>query len=241
MTQGVLLLHGFTATPKCMEPLAAPLRKKGFRVASPLLAGHGTTARELGQTTWQDWYQSAMEAYKKLQQETESVSVAGLSMGGLLALMLASEYPVSRIALLATPVFFAGFATGVLLPLVGHTPLQHLYRYHPKFVNGAINDPDARKSFVSYSKMPIRGVMQIVHLQKEVIPRLKTIGSPTLILHAVHDTVSPYQNMEFLRKNLGSKIIETVSLEKSNHVITLDYERDLVKKEVVSFFEEETS
>lgn len=236
MPSGALLFHGFTATPDSLGPLTSSLKEKGFLIDAPLLPGHGTTARDLGKKTWQDWYEGAVEAYQKLKAKADSICVAGLSMGGLLTLMLASEFPVSRIALLATPVIFVGFMTDVVLPLVGNTPLHHLYQYHPKFAGGAINDPEARKDFVSYTKMPIKGIMQIVKLQTEVKKRLPAIHVPTLIVHSVHDTVAPYQNMEFIKGHLGAKTVKTVSLERSNHVITLDYEKNLVCKEVVEFF-----
>ncbi len=236
MPQGALLLHGFTATPESLGLLTTSLKEKGFLVEAPLLPGHGTTARDLGEKTWQDWYEGAVGAYQKLKGKVDSVCVAGLSMGGLLTLMLASEFPVDRIALLATPVIFVGFMTDVVLPLVGNTPLHHLYQYHPKFVGGAINDPEARKDFVSYTKMPIKGIMQILKLQVEVKKRLPSIHVPALIVHSVRDTVAPYQNMEFIKNHLGTKTVKTVTLERSNHVITLDYDKNLVCEEVVDFF-----
>ena len=236
MRQGALLLHGFTATPECLDSLSEPLRQNGFVVEAPLLAGHGTTAEELAKTTWQDWYDGVKKSFRILQEKVDGVSVAGLSLGGLLSLMLASEYSVKKMALLATPVFLNGFLAKRVLPLVAHSFLEKIYPYQRKWAGPAINDPIAREQFKSYSKMPIRSIMEIVNLQKEVVQRLPRITVPTLILHSPHDTTAPYANMDYLKSHLSSKKIKTVTLEKSDHILTMDYEKDLVAQEVVRFF-----
>ena len=238
---GALLIHGFTATPECMEPLASPLRKVGFEVELPLIAGHGLTYQELAKTTWEDWYEGIIESFENLQKRTSSVCVAGLSLGGLLSLKLASEFPVKRLALLATPVFLGGLLAKYLLPLIGNTYLKNIYPYQTKWAGPAIKDPAARAAFKSYTKMPIKSIMEIINLQKDIIPRLPTITVPTLILHSPHDTTAPYENLEYLKGHLGSKKIKTVTLENSDHVLTVDYDKEKVFREVVSFFQGEDS
>lgn len=236
MPPGALLIHGFTATPECMQSLADPLRKAGYEVEVPLLPGHGTTADDLLKTRWEDWYQVVSKAFEKLQEKTGSVSVAGLSLGGLLGLKLASEHPVKKLALLATPLFFKGFLARSILPILANTPLKDLYRYQRKWMGPAISDPWGKRHFKSYDEMPIRSIWEIVRLQKEVKARLSTVTVPTLILHSPHDITAPYESMDELKKKIGSKIVRTVTLERSNHVLTMDYERDLVATEVVRFF-----
>ncbi len=234
--QGVLALHGFTATPECLESLTAPLRKKGFEVSAPLLVGHGSTAQALSQTKWQDWYQGVAGEFEKLQKLCSDVSVVGLSLGGLLSLKLATAYPVRRLALLATPLFLSGFLAKYVLPVLGNTFLKEIYPYQPKLAGPAINDPVGRAQFKSYTKMPIRSIMEIVRLQKDLASRLPSITVPTLILHSPHDTTAPYANMEFLKSKLGSPEIKTISLELSDHVLTMDYEKEKVAHEVAQFF-----
>lgn len=219
-----------------MESLAGPLRKAGYRVEAPLLPGHGTTPEDLLKTTWQDWYEGVKKSFESLHRETGSVSVTGLSLGGLLGLMLASEFPVQRLALLATPVFFTGFLTRVLLPIVARTPLKDLYRYQKKWMGAAISDPEGKRRFKSYDEMPIASIWEIVRLQKVVRKRQESITVPTLILHSPHDITAPYANMDYLKNHLGSKEIKTVTLNHSNHVLTMDYEKEFVADEVRRFF-----
>jgi len=240
MTPAVLALHGFTATPECLESLVIPLREAGFSVEAPLLAGHGTSAFDLEKTSWQDWYRGVVEAYLRLKKKTDEIYVVGLSLGGLLSLKLATEYPVRKLALLATPIFFKGFVMEKILPLIGGGPLRHLYRYQPKFLGPAIRDPEGKKKFKSYFLMPVASVLEIIRLQETVRPLLASVHAPALIIHAVHDTTAPYESLAYLKDHLGSATIRTVTLEQSNHVLTLDYEKDLVAREVVTFFKEDT-
>jgi len=233
---GALLIHGFTATPECLDGLRGGLEKAGFLVEAPLLAGHGTRARDLLKTSWRDWYEGVRFAYRALEKKADSVSVAGLSLGGLLALELAAEFRLRRLALLATPILFQGFTMTRLLPLLARSFLGRFYPYQPKFLGPAINDPAGRKAFKSYFLMPIKSVMEIVKLQEDLRPKLGEVRAPTLIVHALRDNTAPYASVAYLEEHLGSKAVRTVTLKKSNHVLTLDYEKDQVVREVVQFF-----
>ncbi len=58
---GILLLHGFTASPWEVKELAEYLNKDNITVYGTLLAGHGTSPRDLKKTKWEDWYKSSGE------------------------------------------------------------------------------------------------------------------------------------------------------------------------------------
>ena len=58
----------------------------------PLLPGHGTTWQDCNGTGWPDWYGAVDDAFAELRQRCGQVFVAGLSMGGTLALALAEHH-----------------------------------------------------------------------------------------------------------------------------------------------------
>ena len=155
----------------------------------------------------------------------------------MLGLRLILEHPVSALALLATPVFLHGYARWVL-PLLAAAPLNRIYPYQLKVAGPAIADPEQRAKFISYPKMPVRALMEIIRLQKEVIPRLGEVTAPVLLIHSPHDTTAPYHNMEFIKNRLGSREVQTIRLERSDHVLTMDYEREFVAEKVLQFFAE---
>ncbi|MFO1463061.1 MAG: alpha/beta fold hydrolase [bacterium] len=234
---GVLLLHGFTATPDSMRYLAQALNRGKFTVLAPVLAGHGTKVEHLEQTQWQDWYRSAEDALHALRAECRTVMVAGLSMGGLLAAHLAFHHrqTVRALALMATPLFLDGFLIRSVFPAVWKTPLKHFYKYQPKGI-ASINDPAARRRYQTYHKVPVVSVASMLELQQTVRQELKHLRQPAIILHSLHDETVPYGNLDYIQAILPSDEVETVTLKKSNHIITLDYEKDLVAKRVLRFF-----
>ncbi|MBX7147991.1 alpha/beta fold hydrolase [bacterium] len=233
---GVLVLHGFTGTPDSMRPVVNELHAQGFSVNAPLLDGHGTTPEKCAQTTWHHWYQSTQKAYMELNEQCSKVFVCGLSMGALLSLKLCIDYPqsISGAACLATPLYLKGWVRG-LLPIVFGTPIKKVWKFQKKF-EVDIKDPMAKKNFWNYDKMPISCVASIMELQNLVHESLEKITTPLLLVHSRHDSTAPYDSMMKVAQKVSSNITETVTLENSYHVITIDYEKDLVAGKVSEFF-----
>lgn len=234
---GILMLHGFTGTPQCMRYPAKILNQAGFSVLVPVLEGHGTHYKEMEKSTWKDWYQSAERAFQELKSHCRQVMVVGLSMGGLLASHLAYQHPKSihAIALLATPFFLDSFLIKKVFPSIWKTPLRWIYRYQPKLTY-SIFEPHAKRRYGAYRKIPVASVANLLKLQKKVRQELKNISQPALLIHAEKDQTVPYANMDFARIALASQNVKTVTLKKSNHIITVDYEKDVVAKALVKFF-----
>src|SRR5262245_66511156 len=88
---GALLLHGLGGTPVEMRYVAMGLARAGVTVSCPQLAGHSGSFEELRGSRWQDWYASAEAALDRLRGRCDTVVVGGLSMGAVLALLLAAE------------------------------------------------------------------------------------------------------------------------------------------------------
>lgn len=233
--KGVMLIHGFTATPQSFHYLLKHLLKADFTVFAPLLEGHGSSITEFEKTNHEDWYKSVEKAYLRLAKKCDSVIVVGLSMGGLLALRLAYHHPkIKGLALFSTPLFLDSFVIKILFPLVWKTPLRFLYKYQKKLI-ASINDPHEEAAHEAYDKIPIVSVANLLALQKEVRQKLKFIHQPTLIVHATGDKTVPVENLEYIRACIGSKETETVTLKNSNHIITVDYDREIVAKKLLKF------
>src|SRR5215470_18932258 len=93
-----LLIHGFTGTPWDVRPLGEALARAGHAVRAVRLPGHGTTPRAMLEATAPDWLLACDEALAEL--PGPRVAVAGLSLGALLALVLAARHP-RRVAAVA--------------------------------------------------------------------------------------------------------------------------------------------
>ncbi len=56
---GVVVVHEFTGSPQSVRPWGEYLAAQGWTVIGPRLPGHGTSSRDLADTTGADWYGEA--------------------------------------------------------------------------------------------------------------------------------------------------------------------------------------
>ena len=234
---GCLLIHGFTATPDEMRPLGEALAARGFPVRAVRLAGHGTRVADLAATRWAEWFASVAEGADRLRRDVPTLAVAGMSLGALLALHLAATRPseVSALVLCGTPLELGG-AGARWLPLLARIPwIARRWATIPKPGGPDIADPAVRAASRSYRAMPLAAVLEVLRLQALVRGEIGRVTQPALLLHGRHDHSVPLANLELARRSLGSRFTESHVLERSWHVVTLDYDRDEVARLAADF------
>lgn len=171
---GVLLVHGFTASPWEMRPLGEILCRAGHPVACVRLPGHGTTPEDLRQRRYEEWIAAAAETRADLQRETGEVHAIGISTGALVSLALAAEQEFRSLVLLSP--FLAMMHR--LAPFTGL--LRHVRPYQHRAL-------PAELSAYYYDRRPLSGVYQICRLIRHLRPRLPGIKVPTLAINALGD------------------------------------------------------
>jgi len=236
---GCLLLHGFTATPHEMRFLGERLHAHGYTVSAMQIAGHCTSAEDLECRTWQDWYASAREGLMALQQHVPEIVVVGQSMGALLAVKLAVDFPttIGGVVLLS-PAFvlsrtwlrFVQPVLPLVLALLGE---RRRYVVKP---DRDIADPQARVESPSYERVPLRGLVQLLQLQGVARRILPQVRQPVLVIHSRQDHTCPLVNAEIVARGAGGPV-RTVILDDSYHVISIDVDKHRVAAEVAAFVE----
>ena len=106
--RAIVLLHGFTSCPKMYEPLAAELARAGANIVIPRLPHHGLADRmtpELKELSADELAAVASEAVEIAAALGEKVTVAGISLGGVLAAWLAQFRPGVDRAVIISPLF----------------------------------------------------------------------------------------------------------------------------------------
>lgn len=99
-----LLIHGYTGSPTDFNNLASYLHKKfDANVRIPLLKGHGTKIEDLDNLGYEDFLEQVEEELKKDLAKGRKIVLGGYSFGGMLALYLASKYPVEGVVDIVTP------------------------------------------------------------------------------------------------------------------------------------------
>jgi carboxylesterase len=224
---GVAVCHGFTGSPVSLRGWSEYLAGQGYAVSLPLLAGHGTTWQDLSRTPWTHWYRDFEAAYLELAARCDTVFVAGLSMGGALALRVAALHPVAGIALVNPGLTFSDKRakySGLL---------KHVLKSVP-----AIGD-DIKKPGVTegaYDHTPVAAVHELSKLFTDTISLLPRVTAPALVFRSTEDHVVPESSMDALRAGLGSRELEVVPLANSYHVATMDHDSPQIFAQSHEFF-----
>lgn len=225
---GALVVHGFTGNPSSMRLLAEAFAVAGFAVELPLLPGHGTSLDDMMPTRFCDWAGALEACYLDLAGRTDSVVVAGLSMGGTLAAWLAARQP--RIAGLIA-------VNGLFDPPAGSFAdmLRVCLEQGQDRLPGIGSDIAAPGvAELAYEATPIEGLLSLHEAVGELYARLGDIRCPVLILTSPQDHIVPPVSSDVLAERVSGPV-ERVTLERSYHVATLDHDRDLIVERAVEF------
>ena len=225
---GVLLVHGFTGSPASMKPWAQALAEQGYAVEVPLLPGHGTRWQDLNQVSWTQWYDEASAAFDRLREECDAVVVAGMSMGGSVALRLAEERgdQVSGIVLVNP------FVSSTRKELVALPVLKHVV----PSLRGVVNDiKKPGQDEVGYPPLPLRGLAEVTAMWRSVVPDLPKVTQPLLYFRSSVDHVIDASSSPTVLRAVSSRDVEERILEESYHVATLDNDAPQIFEESAAF------
>jgi carboxylesterase len=246
---GVLLIHGLGGTPVELRFVAQALARAGNTVYSCQLAGHCGTPEELRRSTWHEWYASVEEAHDKLRENCDVIVAGGLSMGGILALHLAHNKPreVQGLLLFAPTLKLDGWSMpwhSKLLQYVRPLPIRLEIDLAEREPYG-IKDECVRRLVLSSMQSgdsgaaglfstPVRSFAHFNAMVAAVKPNLATIKQPAFIVHPREDDMASLKNAQYLQANLGG-LVETLVLDDSYHIVTLDQQRHIVAERADRF------
>jgi carboxylesterase len=247
---GVILLHGLGGKPAELQGMARGLANAGYTVSCPQLAGHSGSREEMRAALWQDWYGTLVDAHEKLKADCDTILVGGLSMGALLALHHAVQEPkqVHGVIALAPLLKLDGWAVpshAHLFRLVTTRWCARLFNF-PELPNYGVKDDRVRevvKEIVARGgpaeaarmSKPGEAMLELQRLSRVVRRELGAVRQPTLIIHPREDDRASFRaNAVYLQERLGG-LVDTLVLDDSYHVITVDRQRDLVMNKTVQF------
>lgn len=242
---GVLLLHGLTGTSAEMAPVAEALAGR-YPLYLARIAGHETSVADLARTSWSDWYGSAVAGADALLKVAPRIVVVGLSMGAMLTVRLAVERraQVAGVALLSPAIALGrpwlrrlGGGFKALAALDAHVPALRRGFARIAMTKGGsdISDLDVRSRHPGYRQVPLRALLNLMHLQRFAWTAAPALRQPALVVHAANDHTCPLEGTRALFARLGSDDKRLVVLERCFHVVTVDCERDRVLAELDRF------
>lgn len=225
---GVLVMHGYTGNPGTMRLVADALVDAGFSVEVPRLPGHGTHVDDMLDTTFEDWSSHVEAVYLDLASRCDRVVLFGLSMGGTLAAWLAARHPVAG----------AVFVNAAVAPRDAEERqfIADMVAAGEEVVPGSgrsdIADPDAVED--AYVGSPLRPLLSLVDATTELQASLGDITCPALIMSSRDDHVVDPAASDHLAASVSGPV-ERVWLERSWHVATLDFDKDVIIERTIDF------
>jgi carboxylesterase len=231
---GVLLCHGFTGSPQSLRPWAQHLAEHGLTVSLPLLPGHGTRWQDMALTGWQDWYAEVDRELRALSERCSSVFVAGLSMGGTLALRLAAKHgdAVSGVVVVNPANRMHGLAP-YALPVA-----RHFVRTAPGIASDIAKEGSVE---LGYDKVPLHAAHSLRTFFRQVDGELPQVTQPLLVLRSAQDHVVPAADSARVLSRVSSTDVTEIVLEQSYHVATLDHDAERIFDESLAFIGRHTT
>ncbi|MGB4263405.1 MAG: alpha/beta fold hydrolase [Fervidobacterium sp.] len=228
--KAILFVHGFTGSPHDFDYMAREANRSGFTVSVPRLPGHGTCGEDFLKTTSRDWLRRAFDAYYDLKAMHDDVAIVGLSMGGVIALIMAAQLKPTKLVTLAA-------ATHVFDKRINLTPFISLFTKKIKRENDEkYDDPDLeflkREYWSCDWPRQSAELYKLMKLSRKSVP---LIASDTLVVAARNDNAVPMEAAEFIYKNIRSEKRKLLIFERSSHVLSNDIEKEEVTKSVIEW------
>jgi carboxylesterase len=218
-THGVLLLHGFTGTVAHLRPIADALHREGFTVMGINLPGHACTMDEMAACTWMEWLNAAKDAFWRLKEKCDHVSVVGLSMGGCLALILGEQMHPTAIAPISAPM-------GTQLPLWLATlvrPVLPTIWWKPRKEAAIPVDKRYDYGYSGFRSSSARHLSRLIRMSRR---DLHAVTCPVLVVQSHADDAITPDSANVILQGISSHRKGTLWLEDVPHVCTITREAD---------------
>ena len=212
------------------------LTQQGYTCLGIRLAGHATKPEDMVHSLWTDWTTSVEDGYHLLRGIVDNIFLVGLSMGGILSLLMSTRLDVKGVVAMSTP-----HRLPVDYPLWAMRLMSTFMRYRPK---GSAEpgsgwfDPTAWMDHISYPQNPVRSVVELELLLLEMQKALPNVKVPVLLIHSNDDTYVVSQNMQAIYEGLHSASDKTkLAITGSGHVLPRDAARRQVFQSTLEFLQ----
>jgi len=212
------------------------LSQQGYSCLGIRLAGHATDPEDMIRSRWTDWVASVEDGYHTLCGFTDDIFLIGLSMGGVLSLLMSTRLGVKGVVAISTPAHLPSDYPIWFLKLI-----SVVMRYRPKTREAPGSgwfDKAAYADHISYSKNPVRSSAELKKLLLAMQAALPKVNVPVLLMHSKDDRYVLPENMESIYAGLVNARDKTkLYMTGSGHVLPRDAARQEVFKSALEFIQ----
>jgi carboxylesterase len=232
---GLLLLHGFGDTPQTLHYLADHLHAQGWGVRAPLLPGHGRTLDEFAASRAGQWVDFAREELVALRARYENVAIVGLSMGGAIATILASDVGDVRALVLLAP--YLSMPTRLRRAAGVYRILGVLFPFLRGGGDRSIRDPIEAARNLAYGFATPRLVFELRRIVDRARAAAPGVSAPTLVVQSRQDNRIAPDAAERAFSLFRVRDRRFLWTEGNGHIVTVDYGRQVVFAAVADWLE----
>ena len=216
---GVVLVHGFLASPAEVRDFGRKLHDAGYAVLGVRLKGHGTSPWDLRERSWADWLASVTRAIEMMSALTPRVALVGFSTGGSLSLIAAARghATIAGVVAVCAPLKFrnknlrfvpfmhgANRIMGWLSNYEGMMPFRPNESEHP---------------LINYRNIPLRGLYELTRVVQQLDAVLPSIRCPVSLIQADADHVVDPESARIALRKLASPIKDVHWIPSTRHGI----------------------
>jgi len=229
---GALLIHGFMGSPKELRPLGDALAAAGIDAHGILLPGFGAEVPLLGSVRRGEWIDAASRAWGELSGRYRHTVLLGFSMGGAVALHLATRRPPERLILLA-PFLRIADRRAVVLPLLQHVKKEFLPYEKADFSRDQVrwdfqhidpdldlSDPAMQERVRREASIPTSALVELRALGLAAGRLAGTSRAPVLVIQGVDDAVTQPSDTRRLARTIGGRL--TFREIEADHMLPFD-------------------
>jgi carboxylesterase len=218
--EAVVAIHGFTGIPGHWRLAADVLNQHGYTVVAPLLPGHGTSVADMERQGAADWLRTVVDAALSVR-DHRRVHLAGLSLGGLLAILAAGPTNAATITTISAPIRFRHRSI-YLAPF-----LHHFRPYTAWPPSPSPTEPETAELFLTYPGFPTKRAADLLVVARHARKTARRLRRPGLVVQSAADETADPRSGIRLARLLGPDT-QTLWLTSSRHNALLDNERDLI-------------
>lgn len=228
--EAVLGLHGFMGYPGELFYPAEKLAEAGFTVSVPRLPGHGTCGEDFNKSNGEQWLRAAIDAYLDLKVHHDKIHLMGHSMGGILAILLGSIFPVEKMVLMAPAVKLTMpiFLTEPLSLVIDKVPNRPKWEQDSNivFLDERDEDDDLYMGQEYWTWSYFKRLADLSRLSRKSVKNLPLVKADILSIMGRNDPTVSAKAAKIIEKKAAGKV-ETIFLENSAHLVP--YEKDYEK------------
>ena len=216
---GVVLVHGFLASPAEVRDFGRKLHDAGYAVLGVRLKGHGTSPWDLRERSWADWLASVTRAIEIMSALTPRVALVGFSTGGSLSLIAAARghATIAGVVAVCAPLKFRNKNLRFVPFMHGANRIMGWLSNYEGMMPFRPNDSE--HPLINYRNIPLRGLYELTRVAQQLDAVLPSIHCPVTLIQADADQVVDPESARIALRKLASPVKDVHWIPSTRHGI----------------------